>query len=151
MTQLSEAGGASTEHANDVESCVVTLQAEVNVVTSTLTQTFTQLAEYLREQIRRAHDTLVAADWSGQSRGAADAAEAQLNGDVNATLDAAQAGVENLGVSLRSQVEGFYTEVTGQFSTVMTNIEGSYGELARGTQLFAENLAQADQTISFGG
>lgn len=151
MTRLGEAGTASTTHASDVAGGVATLQAEVNDVTATLNQTFVQLAENLREQIRQARDTLAAADWSGQSRGAADAAEAQLNADVNTTLDAAQLGVENLGAALRDQVEGFYGEVTGQFTTVMTSIEGAYAELQRGTQLFAENLAQADQTISFAG
>lgn len=151
MARLTEAGSASITHAGDVATGVETLQQEVNDVTATLTQTFIHLAEGLREQITRAHDTLVAADWSGQSRGAADAAEAQLNADVNTTLEAAQAGVESLGAALREQVESFYGEVTGQFSAVMANIEGAYGELSRGTQLFAENLAQADQTISFAG
>ena len=151
MTRLEEAGAATATHVGDVAAGVQTLQAEVNDVTTTLTNTFVQLAENLRGQIARAHDTLVAADWSGQSRGAADAAEAQLNGDVNTTLEAANAGVEELGTALRNQVEGFYLEVTGQFTSVMTNIEGAYGDLSRGTRMFADNLAQADQTISFGG
>ncbi len=151
MTRLQEAGTASTTHATDATTGAQALQAEIDDVTVTLTNTFVQLAQNLREQITRARETLVAADWSGQSRGAADAAEAQLNGDVNTTLEAAQTGVEALGASLRQQAESFYTEVTGQFTAVMTNIEGAYGELSRGTQMFADNLAQADQTISFGG
>lgn len=151
MARLSEAGTASSAHASDVSAGVQTLQNEVNDITAVLTNTFIQLADNMRQTIARAHDTLVTADWSGQSRGAADAAEAQLNGDVSTTLEAAQTGVESLGSALRQQVESFYLEVTGQFSTVMTNIEGAYSELSRGTQMFADSLVQADQTISFGG
>ena len=115
-----------------------------------LTTIFVQLADNLRAQIARAHNTLVVADWSGQSRGAANAAEAQLNGDLDTTLEGAQAGVETLGSALSSQVEAFYLDVTGQFTNLMSNIEGVYGELSRDTRMFADNLAQADQTISFG-
>ncbi len=151
MARLSEAGTASSTHATDISAGVQTLQDEVNDITAVLTSTFVQLADNMRQQIARAHDTLVGADWSGQSRGAADAAEAQLNGDVTSTLEAAQTGVETLGTALRQQVESFYMEVTGQFTTVMGNIEGAYNELSRGTRMFADNLVQADQTISFGG
>ncbi len=148
-SRLTDAGAASATHSSEVRVGVETLRNEVTDVTATLSATFERLAEDLRTQIRTAHDALVAADWSGRSRGAADAAEAQLNGDVATTLEAAHTGVEAVGAALRDQVESFYGEVTGQFATVMTNIESAYGELSRGTQLFADNLAQADTTISF--
>lgn len=150
MSRLDAAGAAATSHASDVRVGVETLRNDVEDISTTLRTTFEQLAEQLRGQIAQAHTALVAADWSGRSRGAADAAEAQLSSDVRATLDQAEAGVEALGASLRQQTEGFYQEVTGQFSSVMGNIERAYGELSRGTSAFADSLAQADQTISFG-
>ena len=150
MSRLDAAGAAATSHAADVRVGVETLRNEVDDVASTLSTTVGQLAERLREQIAQAHTALLAADWSGRSRGAADAAEAQLSGDVRTTLADAEAGIEALRASLRQQTEGFHQDVTGRFSTVMANIERAYGELSRGTAAFADNLAQADQTISFG-
>lgn len=102
----------------------------------------------LQEEISRAAAILQAAGWAGGSRAAADAAEAQLNSDVGTTVEAARAGLELLSAALDDQVQAFHDEVSGEFSVVMGNIRYAYAELARGTQLFAENLAQADQTVS---
>ena len=149
--RLTGASSASEAHAGEVAADVGRLQAEVEDVTATLQRIFEQRADDLLRAISDATRTLEAADWAGGSRQAAAAAEAQLTGDVGTTVDAARLGIDSLATALRGQVAGFYDEVNGQFSTVMGNIQTAYAELARGTDLFARNLEEADRTISFGG
>lgn len=151
FADLGRAQDASEAHGGNVATDVGAALAEVEDVSRALQNAVAERARLLVDEINRAAATLQAADWVGGSRAAADAAEAQLNADVVATVEAARAGLETLSNALREQVQGFHDEVTGEFSAVMGTIRDAYGELARGTQLFAENLAQADQTISFTG
>lgn len=151
FADMERAQTASDAHSGNVATDVGVALAEVDDVTLALRNAVAERAGVLREEIQRAASTLAAADWAGSSRSAADAAEAQLNGDVQMAVDAAETGLETLARVLHDQVQGFHDEVTGEFAVVMGNIRDAYAELARGTQLFAENLAQADQTISFGG
>lgn len=148
---MERARAASDAHGGQVAGDVGLALAEVDDVTQALRNAVAQRAEELRQEIDRASATLAAADWAGGSRAAADAAEAQLNGDMQRTTEAAQTGLEHLARALHDQVQAFHDEVTGEFATVMGSIRDAYAELARGAQLFAENLAQADQTISFSG
>ena len=147
--RLTGASGASETHAGEVAGDVARLQAEIEDVTGTLQRIFEQRAEDLLRVIADATRTLEAADWAGGSREAATAAEAQLTSDVTVTVDAARSGIETLSTALRDQVGGFYDEVNGQFTTVMGSIRDAYAELARGTDLFARNLEEADRTIAF--
>ncbi|MEM7285130.1 MAG: hypothetical protein AAF480_02170 [Actinomycetota bacterium] len=149
--RLTGASVASEAHAGDVAADVGRLQAEVEDVTGTLQRIFEQRADDLLRAISDASRTLEAADWAGGSRQAATAAEARLTGDVGTTVEAARAGIDSLSRALREQVSGFYEEVNGQFGTVMGDIHTAYAELARGADLFARNLEEADRTISFGG
>ncbi len=149
--RLSGASAASEVHGGQVAGDVQVLQGEVAEVTATLERMFEQRAEELLAEIGRATAALQAADWSGASRHAAEAAEAQLTTEVNQTVAAARTGVASLGTALRDQVGSFYDEVTGQFGAVMGSIRDAYAELARGTDLFAQNLAEADRTISYSG
>ncbi len=150
FADMERAREASDVHSGNVASDVNIALSEVEDVARVLRDAVAERATLLQEEINRAASTLRAADWVGGSRAAADAAETQLHGDVLATSEAARAGLESLAAALRDQVQAFHDEVTGDFTMVMGNIRDAYGELARGTQLFAENLAQADQTISFG-
>ena len=149
--RLTGASTASEAHAGEVAADIGRLQGEVEDVTATLQRIFDQRADELLRAISHATRTLEAADWAGGSRQAATAAEAQLTGDVGSTVESARAGIDSLATSLRDQVAGFYDEVNGQFSSVMGTIQTAYAELARGTDLFARNLEEADRTISFGG
>ncbi len=149
--RLTGASGASDTHAGEVAGDVARLQAEIEDVTGALQTIFEQRADDLLRAITEATNTLESADWAGGSREAAAAAEAQLTSDVNLTVDAARTGIETLATAMRDQVGGFYEEVNGQFATVMGNIRDAYAELARGTDLFARNLEEADRTIAFSG
>jgi hypothetical protein len=151
FADMERAQQASEIHGGQVATDVGRALGEVEDVSRVLRDAVAERAVQLQDEINRAAGTLRAADWVGGSRAAADAAEAQLNGDVTATVEAARAGLESLSSALRDQVQAFHDDVTGEFTVVMGNIRDAYAELARGAQLFAENLAQADQTISFGG
>jgi DNA-binding ferritin-like protein (Dps family) len=151
FADLGRAQSASDLHGGNVATDVATALGEVDDVSRALQGAVAERARMLQEEISRAAATLQAADWAGGSRAAAEAAEAQLSGDVRNTVEAARAGLESLSAALGDQVQAFHDEVSGEFSVVMGNIRDAYAELARGTQLFAENLAQADQTISFTG
>lgn len=148
---LGRAQTASAAHSGQVAQEVLTALGEVQDVATVLRSAFEGRAQDLMAQISQASSTLRGADWAGNSRVAADAAEAQLSADVSTTVDAARVGIEQLTAALGNQVEAFHAEVTGQFANVMGNIEAAYQELARGTSMFAENLARADETITFGG
>ncbi len=149
--RLSGASAASELHGGQVAGDVAVLQGEVAEVTATLERMFEQRADELLAEIRRATSTLASADWSGGSRDAAEAAEAQLTTEVDQTVVAAREGVASLATALRDQVGSFYDEVAGRFTTVMGSIRDAYAELARGTDLFAQNLAEADRTITYSG
>ncbi len=149
--RLTGASAASEAHGGQVSADVQMLQGEVAEVTAALSRAFETRAEELLAEINRATEALRSADWAGNSRGAADAAEAQLTGNVNQTVTSARDGIASLGTSLREQVELFYQDVSGQFTVVLANIRDAYAELARGTDRFAQNLAEADRTISYNG
>lgn len=151
FADLGRAQNASDLHGGNVATDVAAALGEVDDVSRALQNAVAERTRMLQEEISRAAATLDATDCFGDSRGAADAAEAQLSTDVRTTVDAAQTGLESLSAALREQVQAFHDEVNGEFTVVMGNIRDAYAELARGTQLFAENLAQADQTISFTG
>lgn len=149
--RLSGASAASETHGGQVATDVQVLQGEVAEVTAALERIFEQRAEALLAEIRRASSALGSADWSGASRNAAEAAESQLTAEVDRTVEGARTGINALGSALRDQVGSFHDEVTGQFATVMGSIRDAYSELARGTDLFARNLAEADRTITYTG
>lgn len=150
QVRLTEAGAASRSHAGEVSADVIRIQNEIDDVTHTLQQLFDERAAALLAEISRATRSLESADWAGASRESAAAAEAQLTADLNRAVDAGRAGVEALGRSMRDQVAAFHTEVSNDFTAVMSRITESYGDLARGAEMFAQNLAEADRTISYG-
>ncbi|MGI9624241.1 MAG: hypothetical protein ACR2PK_15505 [Acidimicrobiales bacterium] len=150
QARLVEAGAASQNHVGEVSADVARLQGEIDDVTRTLQHLFDERAATLLAEIARATRSLESADWDGASREAAAAAEAQLTADLNRTVESGRAGVEALGNAMRQQVSSFHTDVSNDFGAVMTRITESYSELARGAEMFARNLAEADRTISFG-
>ncbi|MFN3216541.1 MAG: hypothetical protein ACE367_08615 [Acidimicrobiales bacterium] len=149
-TRLAAAGGASVTHASDAAATAQVLVDEIGDVTNHLTTTFIGLAEALRTEITAARTTLGAANWTGRSRGAADAAEADLHTQTSAVLEAAQQGVDELSGVLLRMVLSFHGDVAGQFANVMNQINERYQALGRGTTAFAEGLRQVDSTISYG-
>jgi len=148
--RLTAAGGASLTHSGEATATAQVLVDEIADVTNHLATTFVNLAETLRTEITAARTTLGAANWTGRSRGAADAAEADLNGQVNTTLNAAQQGVDELSGVLQRMVLSFHGDVSGQFANVMNSINERYVALGRGTTAFADGLRQVDSTISYG-
>lgn len=123
------------------------LVAEVTDVTNLLQTNFETMADDLRASITRAKNTASGADWHGQSHDNALAAEEMLNGEVNQVLEGATTAVTALRDFLVARVTDFHADVTGDFQTIMNNIDLAYRDLATATQTFAENLDLADQTI----
>ena len=134
------AHGASAQSADQ-------LVGEVTDVTNLLQTNFETMAEDLRGSIRRSKDTMNSAEWTGQSRENAVAAEEMLNGQVDQVLEGATTSVTALKDFLVARVTDFHTDVTGDFQTIMSNIDAAYRDLATATNTFAENLDLADQTI----
>lgn len=123
------------------------LVAEVTDVTNLLQQNFDTMAEDLRGSITRAKSTMNSAAWTGQSRENAVAAEEMLNGEVDQVLEGATTSVTALRDFLVARVTDFHADVTGDFQTIMNNIDIAYRDLATATSTFADNLDLADQTI----
>ena len=140
--------GTDTLEAHSVSaSSSDQLVAEVTDVTTLLQTNFETMAEDLRGSITRAKNTAQGADWHGQSRENALAAEELLNGEVNQVLEGATTAVTALKDFLVARVTDFHADVTGDFQVIMNNIDAAYRDLATATQTFAENLDLADQTI----
>lgn len=147
---LADAGQGATAHVGSVTTAVETLQGELDDITATMTTNFETLAGDLTEKVDSASNALAEADWNGQSRAQAEAAEAAFKQQITATLAAALEGCAALGTAMSDQAMGFHTDITGQFRTIMTDIDTNYASLANGTQVFMERLAEDDaNTIRF--
>lgn len=146
-TDFSQTGAdtitAHGESAAGAEQLVV----EVTDVTTLLQTNFETMATGLRDSIGRAKTTVNSAAWTGQSRENALAAEEMLNGEVDQVLEGATTAVTALKDFLIARVTDFHADVTGDFQTIMNNIDLAYQDLASATSTFAENLDLADQTI----
>lgn len=134
---------AHSESATSADQLV----AEVTDVTNLLQSNFETMAEGLRTSISRAKTTVNSAAWTGQSRENAVAAEEMLNTEVDQVLEGATTSVTALRDFLVARVTDFHTDVTGDFQTIMNNIDLAYRDLSTATQTFADNLDLADQTI----
>jgi hypothetical protein len=49
------------------------------------------------------------------------------------------------------RAQEFVSIINTDFKTVMANVEAAYRDLVNASKVFAENLAQADETITFNG
>ena len=147
---MTDTGGAATAAGQDASAVAGRMESEVEAVTATLRAHFEQLAEELRGRISSARQQLGATDWEGASRGAADAAETRLHGEVDRVLATAIDDVEAFRTFMLTQATDFVGGVQGQFGGVMGQIDAAYQDLATGSRTFAEQLEAADRSVSFG-
>jgi Flp pilus assembly pilin Flp len=143
-SKLAQAGTAATAAGSQTSVLAARLTGEVGDVSTALIAHFNEVAQELNGAITTAKQNLGVATWSGRARDTADAAEQRLTSDVNATLSGATQAVETLKTQLLATVQQFQTDVDGRFNQVLTNINTSYGQLAKGLDAYAANLAEVD-------
>src|SRR5438105_4017859 len=148
---MTDTGAAAAESGRQAAQFSTQMEGQVGEVTATLATHFTQTADTLRQSIGQTKQRLGVTQWDGASRANAEAAEAQLNSDVNKVLDHALTSVEEFKSFMLSRSRDFASSVDTQFGAVTRNIEASYQDLAKASQTFAENLERADESIKFGG
>ncbi|MGH9181111.1 MAG: hypothetical protein ACRDY5_05290 [Acidimicrobiales bacterium] len=147
---MTETGGAATAASSEAATLAAQMEGGIGEVTNTLSAHFTQTADTLRQQIVAARNRLGQADWEGTSRGEAEAAEAALNSQVDQVLGRALESATEFRTFMAARANEFVAMVSGDFKTIMGNVDLAYQDLAQASKTFAENLAAADQSIKFG-
>jgi len=144
-------GAAATEAGARAVDGSGQLQAGIERVTDALLTHFTTIAGSMREEARSASAQLGTADWEGQSREMAVAAETSLNTALTTTLQEATTGTEQFRSTMTAEATAFVEGVRGQFNGVLQRIDEAFQQLATAESAFAENLQEADASVRFQG
>jgi hypothetical protein len=144
-----DTGAAAVDSGERAGAFSAEMEAGVDEVTAALWTHVEQLATRLRDEANSAMQKLGAADWEGQSREMAQAAESSLHARLDATLVTAQDGTQRFRATTMEQADAFVAGVRGQFAGVLASVDVAYRDLAQAEATFAANLQQADQTIRF--
>lgn len=148
---MSSTGQAATDSATNTANVSDKMHAQISEATTMLTNYFNGMAEALRNEIKKTKNQLGIAQWEGNAKANAEAAETALNLHVDTVLHNAAREVGEFQASMLGRALGFLTGIQTQFATVMGQIDTSYQDLAKASQTFADNLQAADESIKFGG
>lgn len=146
-----DTGAAAAETGDSATDFSTRMESGVEDVTTALRTHFGQVATRMRDEAAAAMTRLGAADWEGNSREMAAAAESSLHRRVDATLASAEQGTDEFRDRLLTQANEFVEGVRGRFATVLGTVDIAYRDLAQAEAAFATNLRQADDTVQFSG
>jgi hypothetical protein len=148
---MKQTGVAASQSAKETATISEQMHQKIDEATTALTTYFDRMAEALRTEIQKTKNQLGTAAWEGKTKENADAAEEALNHHVDRVLHAALGEVGEFKTSMLGRAMGFVSGVQTQFTSIMGQIDASYGELAKASKTFADNLRAADESFKFGG
>jgi hypothetical protein len=145
-----QTGAAASESAQRAGSVSADMEAGVIEVTEALRSHFEQIATTMQDQSARAMSRLGAADWEGRSREMAVQADASLKARLDGVMASALSGTEEFRQTLSTEAQVFVDGIRGQFAGVMNSVDLAFQDLAAAESAFAQNLAEADETVQLG-
>ncbi len=149
-TRMSQTGAAAVASGSETHSAAVVLAASIDDAMRTMVTHFERIADGLATEIQQSHNTLVATDWHGQSRENAVAIKDELLGQVSTILATATGSLSAEKAAFVSRADALVESVQTDFQRTMNDVEARYGALAAASRRTADNLALADQTLTFG-
>lgn len=142
-----EAGSTMTEGGQQAQTAAQTLVAEVEDVVTTLSTNINTMADTVRTQVTTTQSTIEGGDVDGNSAAAARAAAAELTGQVDTVVNAANNSVVQIRSYLMNEVTRFQSDVIGDLQVIMSNVDLAFQDLSAAQTRLRENLDLADQSI----
>ncbi|MBA2498053.1 MAG: hypothetical protein H0V33_13355 [Acidimicrobiia bacterium] len=142
-----EAGSTVTEGGQQAQTAAQTLVAESEDVINTLSTNINTMADTVRTQVTTTQSTIEGGDVDGNSAMAARAAAAELTGQVDTVVNAANDSVTQIRTYLMNEVTRFQSDVIGDLQAIMSNVDLAFQDLSAAQTRLRENLDLADQSI----
>ncbi len=142
-----EAGSTVTEGGQQAQTAAQTLVAESEDVINTLSTNINTMADTVRTQVTTTQSTIEGGDVDGNSAMAARAAAAELTGQVDTVVNAANDSVMQIRTYLMNEVTRFQSDVIGDLQAIMSNVDLAFQDLSAAQTRLRENLDLADQSI----